>query len=66
MVPADVVARYGTRYHAPDITAVDQHLTGLWERVTRARQDGRQTLADALLGDIDLLLERRLFFMTVR
>lgn len=56
----------GLRYHCPDIERVDLHLTGLVVKLRLARLHGNHGAAYRALGDIDALLERRLYLMLTR
>lgn len=62
----DSVLVGGYRYHCPDIERLDLHLTGLVVKLRLARLHGSTGGTLRALGDIDALLDRRLYLMLTR
>jgi Uma2 family endonuclease len=55
-----VIGSRGIEYLCPDVSAVDEHISSLYEQI---EDNGRlvPNLVEELWADIDLLLERRMF-----
>lgn len=54
-----VVGRRGRRYPCPTVSAVDHHLAGLRDRITRAARF--VDMVAEFREDVDLLLDRRMW-----
>jgi hypothetical protein len=65
--PADTVSSVlpGYRFHCPDIASVDRHIAERREHMG-PRSNLTPKFKEAARQDIDRLLERRLYLMTVR
>ncbi|WIX77191.1 hypothetical protein QRX50_38215 [Amycolatopsis carbonis] len=54
-----VTGHTGTSYLCPDLSAVDQHITLLYQEIERTPPTSRREVEQAVWADIDLLLDRR-------
>ncbi|MEV4603432.1 hypothetical protein AB0K15_39365 [Amycolatopsis sp. NPDC049253] len=54
-----VTGHNGTSYLCPDLSAVDQHITLLYQEIERTPPASRAEVERTVWADIDLLLDRR-------
>ncbi|MEU4667569.1 hypothetical protein AB0F91_06255 [Amycolatopsis sp. NPDC023774] len=54
-----VTGHTGTSYLCPDLSAVDQHITLLYQEIERTPPSSRPEVERTVWADIDLLLDRR-------